>query len=217
MEPEFWHARWERNDIGFHQEDINTLLAEWWPKIGPREGTVFVPLCGKSRDLLWLRTQGLSVIGVELSELAVRAFFAENALVPTRTEREGFSVWRADGVTLWCGDFFALRPEWLSEVTGYYDRAALIALPPELRGAYVEHAARLLPRGTRGLLVTLEYEQTEMQGPPFSVPTAEVRQRLGTHFVVTHLHSRDKLVGESRYKQKGLTALVEKIYAVERQ
>lgn len=217
MEPEFWRARWARNDIGFHQEGVNTFLIDWWPKVAPREGAVFVPLCGKSRDMLWLRAQGLRVIGVEVSELAVQAFFAENALAPTRTAHEGFSVWEADGLALWCGDFFALRPEWLEGVTAYYDRAALIALPPALRGAYVEQAVRLLPRATRGLLITLEYDQAQMDGPPFSVPAAELEQRVGPHFALTHLQSRDKLVGESRYKQKGLTALTEKVYAVERQ
>lgn len=216
MEPEFWRARWARNDIGFHQEDVNTFLIDWWSKIAPREGTVLVPLCGKSRDMLWLRAQGLRVIGVEVSELAVQAFFADNTLAPTRTARGGFGVWEVDGLALWCGDFFALRPEWLEGVTAYYDRAALIALPPALRGAYVEHLATLLPRGARGLLVTLEYDQIEMEGPPFSVPRVEVEQRFAPHFSLTHLQSRDKLVGESRYKQKGLTALTEKAYAVEK-
>ena len=217
MEPEFWCARWARNDIGFHQEEVNTLLRDWWPRVAPPGGTVFVPLCGKSRDLLWLRAQGFKVIGVEISELAVRAFFEENALSPVRTAREGFGVWQADGLALWCGDFFALRPEWLGDVTAYYDRAALIALPPALRVAYIDKLAALLPHGTRGLLVTLEYAQSEMEGPPFSVPTAEVEERFGPHFRVTHLQSRDKLVGESRYKQKGLSALTEKAYAVARQ
>ena len=217
MKPEFWLTRWARNDIGFHQEDVNTFLVDWWLKVAPGEGTVLVPLCGKSRDLLWLRALGLSVIGVEVSELAVQAFFEENDLQPTRQQREGFTLWQADGLALWCGDFLALRREWLGGVTAYYDRAALIALPPALRGAYVEHLAKLLPRGARGLLVTLEYDQAEMEGPPFSVPTAELEQRFGPHFSLTHLQSRDKLVGETRYKQKGLTALTEKAYAVEKQ
>ena len=217
MEPEFWRERWARNDIGFHQEDVNTFLADWWSKIAPREGAVLVPLCGKSRDMLWLRAQGLRVIGVEVSELAVEAFFAENALAPARTAREGFSVWEVDGLTLWCGDFFALRPEWLEGVTAYYDRAALIALPPALRAVYIEQVARLLPRGTRGLVLTLEYNQIEMEGPPFSVERSELEQRFAPHFSLTQLQSRDKLVGESRYKQKGLTALTEKVYAVARQ
>lgn len=217
MDPEFWLARWARNDIGFHQEDINTLLTDWWPKVVPRAGTVLVPLCGKSRDMLWLRAQRLQVIGVEVSELAVRAFFEENALSPMCREREGFSVWEADGLALWCGDFFGLRPEWLGAVNAYYDRAALIALPPALRAAYVSHLATLLPRGTRGLLVTLEYDQAEMEGPPFSVTAAELEQHFGAQFTLAHMHSRDKLVGESRYKQKGLSALTEKAYAVEKQ
>jgi thiopurine S-methyltransferase len=163
MNAEFWRARWQERKIGFHEGKPNELLARHF---GHFDGAkrVFVPLCGKTEDLVYLAAQGHEVVGVELVEDAVKEFFAEHAITPSV---EG-NVYRAGSITIICGDYFATD---VGEVDAIYDRGALIALPPEMQGRYVRH----LPHVSRILLVTVEYPTEAMSGPPFSVPEAEVR------------------------------------------
>lgn len=213
MDRDFWHERWQRNEIGFHQQEINAHLQDYWGQLSvPAGGLVFVPLCGKSRDLLWLRARGHAVLGVEISPIAVRDFFAENALTPQVTRQGVFERYEADGLAILCGDFFDLTPELLQGVAGVYDRAALIALPPELRVRYAEHSATILPAGVGTLLVTMGYPQAEMSGPPFSVGEDEVRRLYEARYTVTHLHSKDILAENPRFRERGLSALREKVY-----
>lgn len=213
MNPDFWHERWQRNEIGFHQQEINAHLQDFWGQLAvPAGGLVFVPLCGKSRDLLWLRARGHAVLGIEISPIAVRDFFAENALVP-RVRRQGaFERYEADGLAILCGDFFDLTPEWLQGVAGVYDRASLIALPPGLRTRYAGHSAAILPGAVGTLLVTMEYPQHEMSGPPFAVHEDEVRRLYDKRYAVTCLLSKDILAENPRFRERGLSALSEKVY-----
>lgn len=174
MKAEFWLERWQRNEIGFHQGEINAHLQEFWGGLQlPAGSEVFVPLCGKSRDLLWLRAQGHRVLGVELSPLAVEDFFLENELKPQVRSHGIFDSWSCDGVTLLCGDFFELEAADLKGVAAVYDRASLVALPPEMRERYAQHLHRILPARVPMLLVTMDYPQAEMSGPPF--PSARPR------------------------------------------
>lgn len=175
MEHQFWHERWEQNQIGFHQQEINTYLNSHWAELGLPDGApVFVPLCGKSLDMLWLRGQGHAVLGIDISDLALSAFFQENQLSPRIRRDARFSHYELDNLHLLGGDFFALTPDDLGNITAVYDRAALIALPPEMRRDYVDQMARLLPAGARILLITLEYPDGMLKGPPFSVGQDEV-------------------------------------------
>jgi thiopurine S-methyltransferase len=215
MEPEFWHQRWVSNQIGFHEGQVNAYLARHYAHLGLMLGqTVFVPLCGKSVDLRWLADQGARVVGVELSPIAVENFFAEQGLTP-RTSKEGvFAVWESGPIRVLCGDYFALTPAHLAGTHAVYDRAALIALPPVQRAAYVAHLDRLLPGARRTLLVTLEYPQEQMQGPPFSVMEDEVR-RLFAGARVERLGAQDVLADNPRFRDKGLTRLLECAYLLE--
>lgn len=214
MEPEFWHQRWTSNQIGFHEGQVNAYLARHYAHLGLSPGeTVLVPLCGKSVDLRWLADQGTHVVGVELSQIAVESFFAEQGLTP-RTSKEGaFAVWESGPIRLLCGDYFALAPEDLAGVHVVYDRAALIALPAERRADYVTHLDQLLPGARRTLLVTLEYPQEQMQGPPFSVAEREVRA-LFTDACVERLGAQDVLADHPRFREKGLTRLLECAYLI---
>jgi len=213
MKPNFWHERWQRNEIGFHQQEINAHLQDYWAQLAvPAGGQVFVPLCGKSRDLLWLRARGHAVLGVEISPIAVRNFFAENELTPQVTRQGAFERYESDGLAVLCGDFFDLTPELLQGVTGVYDRASLIALPPELRERYAEHSSIILPAATATLLVTMEYLQDEMSGPPFAVREDEVCRLYDNRYTVTCLFSKDILAENSRFRERGLQALTEKVY-----
>jgi thiopurine S-methyltransferase len=217
MEIPFWHERWKQNEIGFHQADYNSHLQEFWPSLGLKaDSHVLVPLCGKSRDMLWLRAQGHSVLGVEVSPIAVRDFFKENRLAPRVTRREPFEAWVADGLTILCGDFFTLTPEWLAGIHAVFDRASLIALPPDMRARYAAHMAGILPPNAKVLLVTMEYDAQSMQGPPFSVEENEVRALYEKHFEVTSLLRKDILADSPRFRERGLNALHEHVYRLVR-
>ena len=213
MKKDFWLERWEREEIGFHQNEVNPHLCEFWPELNLARGNmVFVPLCGKSRDMLWLREQGHQVVGVELSAIAVQAFFEENGHTPQHISRGKFDRCEADGIRILCGDFFDLTGDDLANVTAVYDRASLIALPPEMRVSYVRHLAGILPRATQILLITVEYPQTEMQGPPFSVSSGEVETLYREYAEVRLLAELDVLAQNPRFQQRGLSRLQENIF-----
>jgi len=213
VNPDFWQERWQKNEIGFHQQEINAHLQDYWPRLGVAAGSqVFVPLCGKSRDLLWLRARGHTVLGVELSPIAVRDFFRENLLEPRTSHAGAFERCEADGLSILCGDFFNLTAEDLKGVAGVYDRASLIALPPDMRPRYAAHLSAILPKGAAILLVTMEYRQAEMNGPPFSVSEDEMRQMYEKRYDVTRLFTKDILAENPRFRERGLSALSEKVY-----
>jgi thiopurine S-methyltransferase len=172
----FWHARWAEGRIGFHEGRPNELLtrhADWLASCR----RILVPLCGKAEDLAYLAGKGHDVVGVELVEDAVRQFFAEHAATPTISAGDGFTVYSAGAITILAGDFFATTPALVGAIDGIYDRAALVALPPDMRGHYVEHLRRIAPAATRELLITLDYPPGSADGPPFSVDEVEVRAR----------------------------------------
>lgn len=213
MDIQFWHDRWHNNQIGFHQREINRHLRQFWPDLGLAAGsTVFVPLCGKSGDMRWLRACGYRVIGVELSPIAVEAFFAENQLTCSVRQAGPFRISEGDGIQIYCGDFFALQPRHLASAAAVFDRAALIALPPAMRADYAGRMRKLLAPGTPGLLVAFDYPQHEMQGPPFSVGEAEVRALYGSGHAVTRLRRADILAEEPHFRDRGLTRLHEMVY-----
>lgn len=172
MQPDFWRARWAENQIGFHEGKPNSFLSENVEKLRPAK-RVLVPLCGKSEDLAFLASQGFEVIGVELVEDAVRAFFAEHQLTPIVEQHGAITSLRGNGVHLIAGDFFAVTPALTGPIDAFYDRAALIALPPELRDRYIAH---LKTFATRGLLITIEYAPGVRSGPPFSIAPDEVKR-----------------------------------------
>jgi thiopurine S-methyltransferase len=215
MDPEFWHERWAANQIGFHQRVINDHLQRHWHGLGlPAGSRILVPLCGKSLDMLWLREQGHAVVGIEISTLAVAAFFTENALTPVIREEAGYSCWSYDRIELYCGDFFSLHADVLGVLDGCYDRAALIAMPEAQRPRYAQHLASLLPAASRGLLVTLEYQQVEMSGPPFAVLRQEVSRLFSAQFDIEHLEQFDALAANPAFRERGLTGLTEHVWSL---
>jgi thiopurine S-methyltransferase len=213
MEASFWLERWQRNEIGFHQETFNPHLQKYWHEVGlTTPANVFVPLCGKSRDILWLASQGHKIVGVEVSSVAVSAFFAENALQAQRRSVDCFEQWQCGEIVLLCGDFFRLTPSLLGPTHAVYDRASLVALPPPLRDNYAVQMASLLAPGTPILLITMEYPEGQMNGPPFSVAEEEVRRLYGGSFVVSKIHSEDILDANPRFRERGLSSLREGVY-----
>ena len=218
MKKDFWLERWEKEEIGFHQDDYNPYLREYWQQLQLARGSrIFVPLCGKSRDMIWLNSQGFSVLGVELSEIAAKAFFDENGLTPQYSAHGKFDWHEADGIGILCGDFFDLDRAMLENVGAVYDRASLIALTPEMRERYISRMAAILPPGTRILLITLDYDEEEMQGPPFAVSKREVQELYGKYAKVALLAEIDALHLErnARFLQRGLSRLQECVFLVE--
>jgi thiopurine S-methyltransferase len=217
MDIDFWHARWQANQIGFHQNEINPYLVRYWPSLQLQpQSRVFVPLCGKTLDMIWLLDQGHAVVGNEISHLAVEAFFAENRLTPKIRQKPGFTHWSCDQVEILCGDFFSLTLANIGRIDALYDRAALIALTPGQRARYAARITQLLEPQTPGLLVTLDYAQEKMQGPPFAVAAEEVSNLYQGGFSVEQLAHTETIEAQPQFRQKGLNSLYESVYRLQR-
>lgn len=223
MDPNFWHERWAQGQIGFHEPTANDLLVAHDARLGAdgaksAPGTVLVPLCGKSRDLAHLAELGHRVVGVELSPLAAEAFFAESGLTPLRSQRGPFEVFESHGVAILVGDVFALDEarDLLPPIDAIYDRAALVALPPEMQARYAPLLASLLPPGGRMLLVAFDYDQTKLAGPPFSVPAARIEELYGATFAIERLDARDVSDQRPRFREVGADPVTESVYLLTR-
>jgi len=174
MEPAFWRSRWAEHKIGFHEGHPNAFLEAHINRLDGRYRAL-VPLCGKTEDLAFLAASGHAVVGVELVEDAVVEFFAEHALEPKIERRDGVAIYTAHELTLIAGDWFTVTPELIGPIDCVYDRAALIALPREVRTRYVDHLKTLIPSGTYGLVITIDYAEGAWPGPPFNVTNDDVR------------------------------------------
>ncbi len=207
MDKQFWLDKWEKAETGFHQDEVNPYLQRYWSRLGLAAGsTVLVPLCGMSADMRWLAEQGFQVIGVELSELAVERFFAHWGVEPDVEIFTGMMRYHYQNITIWCGNLFELDSDVLVQVDAIYDRAALIALPDDIRQRYLQY----LPKKPR-LLVTLCYDQQQMAGPPFSVGPIQVEEYFSA-YRVQQLEDNDIWADEAKLQQRGLTALREQVY-----
>ena len=169
MDPNFWHKRWEKNEIGFHQSAVNVLLSDHFSGLSlPQTSRVFVPLCGKTRDIAWLLSQGHRVVGVELSKLAVEELFVDLGAAPKISVQGELLRYSAPGLEIFVGDIFEVSGDLLGRVDAIYDRAALVAFPTEMRGRYGAHVAAITQLAPQ-FLICFEYDQAVMNGPPFSI------------------------------------------------
>lgn len=197
MDIKFWLDKWQAGDIQFHRKSsFQPNLVRFFP--AHPTGTVFVPLCGKSRDMFWFVEQGWRVIGVEASDLACQAFFEENAFAYRRIQQGAFTIYGGDSITLFCGDFFKLTKDDLCAAAAAYDRAALVALPPDMRETYAAHMTAILPEDATILLIALDYPQDQAKGPPFAVDAAEVHRLFGTAYAVSELAREEDTALQSR-------------------
>ncbi len=212
MDREYWLDRWVENRTGFHRAGVNPLLEQFWPQVAPSPaGRVLVPLCGKSVDLRWLADRGHEVVGVDLSPLAARAFSSEQDTVFAESPEPPFTVYRGNRITFYVGDLLDFTPGTGGRFGLFYDRAALIALPPAMRPGYARQLLSLMEAGARGLLISLEYDTSSMDGPPFSVSEDEVRT-LFAKFQVDRLLQYDCLDDEPRFKDRGVRWMKEAVY-----
>jgi len=217
VDNQHWLDRWQDDRIGFHEATVNRHLQSWFPRVAPAPGSrVFLPLCGKAVDIHWIAQQGFEVIGVELSQIAIEAFFEENSLDFERNESARFGIYQSANITLLQGNFFDLNKADLNNCHLVYDRAALIAMEREDRPRYYDHMLSILPLSCDMLLVTLEYDQAEMLGPPFSVPTDEVLQRYRDAFSIQMLETNNIIDEGPRWRKVGLSALQESVFSLTR-
>ncbi len=187
MEASFWHKKWEINQIGFHQDVTNPLLIKHIGKLELNKGDrIFIPLCGKTVDIAWLLSEGYQVVGVELSEIAIKQLFEALGITPEISNTGQLIHYHADNIDLFIGDIFDLSVKVLGHVDAVFDRAALVALPPEMRLRYSAHMVTLTNTAPQ-LIICFEYDQSVMNGPPFSIIASEVEQHYAAHYDLTLL------------------------------
>ena len=209
MDADFWLKRWEEGATGFHLDRVTPLLEKYWQALAlPSAAKVLVPLCGKSLDMVWLAAQGHQVLGVELAPMAVKQFFSEQGLRPDEHVSNFGRHYAAGNIEIICGNIFDLDAAALASCSGVYDRGALVALPEDMRARYVYHVYGSLQRGFRGLLLTLEYDQVAMDGPPFSVPAAEINAVFASIAKPTKLAEMNIVDKEPKFREKGLKSLL---------
>ncbi len=221
MEHGFWNSRWQQGRTGFHEAGGNAKLRQhwgeflkWWRGSAAEHVLrVLVPLCGKSPDLGWLAEQGHEVVGVEFVEMAARAYFDERGLEAERATGERFVRYRHGRVSIVVGDFFEQQPADLGRIDVVIDRAALVAVEPRRRTAYVRQLARLSGPGAGLFLVTFEHDIGS--GPPFSVEAAD--ELLAPHYESERHAAQDILELEPRFRQRGASTMLEVVWFARRQ
>ena len=216
MEQADWASRWSEGRIGFHQSSVSNFLDKYAERAwgGEPGGRFLVPLCGKSLDMVFLADRDAeAVVGVEYVEQAVEEFFAERGLEP-EVESGPPLRYEAGPYTLFASDFFAIGTGDVGRIDKAFDRAALIALDPETRVRYAEQMGALLPAGAVTLLITFDYDQSQMSGPPFAVAPAEVEEIFAAGFEVERLETRE--VEENHFRSVGVTEMRESAFKLTR-
>ncbi len=210
-----WESRWQEDRIGFHLKEVNPYLIRFSDQLlHQNPDKVFVPLCGKTLDLCWLTTKTKKVIGVELVSKAVQDFFAENNIDYLLQQDEILQKFSSKSIDIYLGDFFDLNPEQTSSFKAIYDRASIVAIEKPERREYVDHLISFLDPSGRILLITLEYNQTQMEGPPYSVPIEEIESLFAPLCSLKLLESFEIL--DDRFRSKGLTSLLEHVFLIEK-
>ncbi|MEI8362604.1 MAG: thiopurine S-methyltransferase [Betaproteobacteria bacterium] len=189
MQHDFWHQKWEKNEIGFHLPEANALLVKHFSTLNLKQNSrIFLPLCGKTLDIAWLLSQGYRIAGAELSALAIEDLFNSLHLMPTIKNIGEITHYSATNIDLFVGDIFKVTPAMLGKVDAVYDRAAYVALPEEIRKQYSAHLMALTNQAAQ-LLICFEYDQTIHAGPPFSICEDEVKQHYQTKYDLALLAS----------------------------
>jgi len=191
MEASFWHRKWERGDIAFHESDANPFLIKHFEKLNLAKGSrIFLPLCGKTRDIAWLLACGYRVVGAELSELAISELFKELGLKPEISKIGKLVHYGAKNIDILAGDIFDVSAEYLGPISAIYDRAALVALPASVREQYTSHLIKITDAAPQ-LLISYKYNQQLIDGPPFSVNEDEVKQHYGATYQLKPVESKN--------------------------
>jgi len=215
MDTNFWKKRWKTNQVGWHATETNKHLECFVSTLGASAGGwTLVPLCGKSMDMDYLARQNRKVVGVELSSIACRAFFAETKRAYTERTTDKFTYFESEDVVLVCGDIFSVSSEDLPPIEACYDRACLVAFTMEQRHRYAKWLASTMPSGACSLVIGIEYPAEEKDGPPFTVPSDELHSLFDQTFAIEQLHREDIVDKAPKYREWGVTSLIETVYSM---
>lgn len=212
MQLEFWNDVWREQDQPmFDQKTPNSLLLQTYSQWAPPAGSkIFVPLCGRSIDMSWIRAQGHAILGIECAESAVKSYFElhyhDYKLIP---HFNAYTTYEADLCTILVGDFFHLDTKFTEDCLGCYDRASLVAMPAKMRIDYSQKMAQLMPPGSRTLLLTFEYETPDVIGPPFSVKALEIQDLYGANFQIKELQRIKTIPKNPKFLDAGIPSVSE--------
>ncbi|MDP2230656.1 thiopurine S-methyltransferase [Methylotenera sp.] len=221
MDAGFWHQKWEGNDIAFHENEANPLLIKHFRSLSLAKGSrIFVPLCGKTRDIAWLLTHGYRIAGAELSKIAIVQLFTELGIEPKissvgelehgELEHGQLEHYSATNIDIFVGDIFNLSGNMLGQIDAIYDRAALVALPLEMRNQYAAHLMQITNKAPQ-LLICFEYDQSIMSGPPFSISNEEVNHHYSESYELNLITGINVLGG-----LKGKCAAIENVWLLKK-
>ena len=192
IDAKFWHERWEKNEIPFHERKPNPILVKHFSRLElKKRARVFVPLCGKTLDIHWLLSKSCRIAGAELSQIAVGQLFDELELRPTISKaKSGAGLkYSAKNIDIFVGDIFKVTRARVGPIDAIYDRAALVALPETMRKRYSAHLMKISDRAPQ-LAVTYDYDQSALPGPPFSITNAELVAHYGRYYDLVLLNSQ---------------------------
>lgn len=214
MEISYWKSRWRKNKTGWHVDGVYPQLPELWPQLHlPGGARVLVPLCGKSHDIDWLVAQGFQVVGVEAASEALASVMDRSAEPFVRTDSYGYTVFQSKSMELWQGNFLNFPAAAIESIDAIYDKASIVALPAAMRAIYARKLLEFADTHTQILLQSFEYEQQEMNGPPFSVLEQEIKELLGGRFNITPVYNQSKFEEVKKFRQRGLSSyFIEKVY-----
>lgn len=182
MNIDFWHKLWEKNEIGWHNEEVNKLFLKNFPQLALKKNSrVFIPLCGKTVDIEWLLDNDYSVVGIELNENAIKELFNYLKLNPTIKTVGPLTLYSAKNIDIFVGDIFELEKSTLGKVDTIYDRGAIVALPTEMRKKYTSLLVDITENAPQ-LIISYEYDQKLMEGPPFSVKESQLKDYYNDYY-----------------------------------
>lgn len=200
MNKVFWNNKWENNEIGFHQNNVTPLLKKYLHYFLDKNSikkSCLLPLCGKTFDLIYLSEFFKEVTGVELIKKAIEDFYIENNL-EMRTRNSSIS---SKNIEIFNEDFFSFNKSENKKYSYIFDRASLIAISPVSREKYVQSIKRSMSTNCKIFLITIEYKQDQIEGPPFSLSDDDVKS-LFKDFKLEKL-CRESVIGQNQ-KFKGL-------------
>jgi len=208
-----WESRWKEGRIGFHLTEVNSYLIRHCNQIlNKTSEKILVPLCGKTLDICWLSKRTKKVVGVELVRKAVENFFEENNINYRVHQVQKFNLFKNDNVEIYQGDFFDLTVPNIGQFFAIYDRASIVSMDFLSRERYVEHLMSFLFEGGKILLITLDYDQNQMIGPPYSVSAQEIEKLFSKYGTVELLETCDVI--DDRLRSKGLESILERVYII---
>lgn len=212
MSNKIWKSMWKHNQFQFHQPIINPLLQQYLPQLQlSANDDILVPLCGKSLDMDLLIDSGYHVIGIELSKIAIQAYFDARNIKPQHEKKGQFIRWWHNDIEIWCGDIFNLTDNDISHVKTLYDCASLTALPSESRPHYVQHFYEKLSKQSQILLITTE-SADEHQLESASMIDSEVQSLYENYYQIELLHGQSSLKQDPEHPGAAIMPMDEKVY-----